>query len=183
MQKLSKLICTLDNCDKVEISEENIMALEIDNIRESKVLIPRKGLKVTNTAEEIYIVLHNKGDRENTPYKTLDCCCGCGTGSKCGSECNCSSSKEPKTVYNLLKNYGLVSIELFLEGEETGEKVFTDYEEGEGCINNYQTSYINEFGDLFIVISRKSKVEDRVSKEDINDKEYLNYFFYETYNN
>jgi hypothetical protein len=181
MQKLAKLVCTLDNCESVVIPEEYIMALEIDNIRESKELKPRVGFKVRRTAEHIYIALHNKGDILTSSDNLHDCNCGCGIGSNCGSSCGCNSLDRDISNYSKLKDYSIVYLELILEGEERGEKIYTDYEEGEGCLNIHQTSIINEFGDLFIVISRSSRVTDKIGEEEANELSYLKHFFFETY--
>lgn len=70
----------------------------------------------------------------------------------------------------------IVSVTVYFEDDEANPvEIFVPWNDDDDNDNRYQKSYINEQGDLFVVISEKLEIEDVFNMAEINNPEYMEF--------
>ena len=157
MHTIKKIIFTLENCEVISIDSEFILDMGFEDIKRSLRMVNGTDLMDLTVCNEVGIVLKGTGDRENKPF-----------GMELGGK-----------VYERLRYNDITAIEVEVEGKEEPISFYVDYDEVWGsCKNKNQKTYTNKFNDLFIVIAKNKGLEDMFNMEEIDEEEYMKYYYY-----
>jgi len=74
----------------------------------------------------------------------------------------------------IMKYPDITSIYIYFTNKKDAKQIYMKWN-GDICTNEYQKSYINQFGDLFIVIDEKLEISDVYDENDINKSEYMDF--------
>lgn len=157
-QEIEKIELVLENCEIITIEGKYIGDFKIENIQYS---INRKALNYI--AEEyscshFSLSAHRGGAISKETRFTL------------------GSINEERNQYNrILFNNDITSIYIHFINQKTPKQIHVKWS-GDSDINNeYQKSYINKFGDLFIVVDRNSELKDVFDLEEVEDEDDMQF--------
>lgn len=83
---------------------------------------------------------------------------------------------EDKTdkCFDRLSKYNDITSIIIVYDDDTTEEYYVDYKGDE--INEYQTNYMNKFGDFYIVISKDKNIFDFFDEDEINDEDIVSIY-------
>jgi len=156
MKTIKKVEFIFENCEHFSIDANYFGDFCIENIHEN---IYRCGLNAIGkfiVADTVVFEIYSEAD-------TLYNCFG-----------------EDRNKFDRIKSYmDITSLELVYD-DGSIETIYVDYEdsiEGQlGTSNTNQKVYKSELGNLYIVIAKDEDIEDFFNKEDINDREFVDYY-------
>ena len=171
MNGISKIEIGLENCEVITIDGKYIGDFDVYNICTN---ISRMGCNYIGKAkscDSFIIEIYRDANVVNNPFGTED--------------------DNDGKIFERIKQYNdITSVTVYYDKKdedyndiETGESdyFYVPYqEETEGQLgspNIYQSTYINNFGDLYIVIDKEEKIFDLFDEEEINDIDNLNFKF------
>lgn len=172
MNGISRIELGLENCEVITIDGKYIGSFDASNIHTD---ISRMGCNYigkSQSCDSFAIEIYRDANIINRPF---------------GIE---NDDDYIKIFERITKYNDITSVTVYYDKKddnykdvETGESDYfyvTYEEENEGQLgspNIYQSSYINDFGDLYIVIDKDKKIFDLFDKEEINDADSLDFKF------
>lgn len=156
MNNVKSIDIVFENCEVYTFPKEDIGYFEISDIRE----------KISRCA-------CNAIDKYKTTY-----CVNIEIFDTNRLQEDCIDSNVVADVFARIVNHNdITQIHIHYE-DDTEEQYLVDYNElneALGAPNKNQKSYISDLGNLYIVISEKEKLEDVFNKEEINDKDVVDF--------
>jgi len=149
-----KIEFILENCECIEIERKYLGHLQIKDIRKT-ISVAAKSMSRHETCDHFSMAAYRNGDEV---YGQL------------GDD----SSLERK--YHRLKAGDIVSINIIYD-DQTEEEVYVTWIGESVYKNDYQHTYINDYGDLFIVINKNKNIEDEFPY-DLEDSACLEYILF-----
>jgi len=156
MNSVKSIDIILENCEVYTFPKEDIGYFELSDIREE---IFRCAINVINkykTAHCVNIELFNTNRFQTNIFDEDD---------------------KTDTFKRIFEGNDITQVHVKYE-DNTEEQFLVDYDElneALGAPNKNQKSYISDLENLYIVISAKEQLEDVFNKEEINDKEVVDY--------
>ena len=65
----------------------------------------------------------------------------------------------------------IVSIDVYFKDKKQPKEIYMPWDGDDNQDNEYQKTYMNQFGDLYIVVDREADIKDFFDLETIEDKE------------
>jgi hypothetical protein len=153
MQKdIEKIKFVFENCESVTIEGKYIGRLFISDIKYSIQRIACNAIREMQSCNHFSISINRKAD--NAKDKGLF-----------GN----FSRLDRINMYS-----DITSIYVYLNDQDEPKQFYVDWD-GDDYTNQNQKVYINKFGDLFLVIDSKKTIDDVFDKEEIEDKENMNF--------
>lgn len=156
MNNVKSIDIVLENCEVYTFPKEDIGYFEISDIREE---IFRCACNAINKYKTAYCVNIEIFDTHRFQTITFD------------------ENNKTDTFERILEGNDITQIHIHYEND-TEEQYLVDYNElneALGAPNKNQKSYISDLGNLYVVISEKEKLEDVFNKEEINNKDVVNF--------
>lgn len=168
MNGISKIEIILENCEVITIEGKYIGAFDVSNIHTSISRMGCNHIGKMQCCESFIIEIYRDANVINKPFGYED--------------------EDQTKIFERIALYNdITSIEVYYDKKdddykdvETGECdcIYVPYEELNenqlGSPNKYQSTHINKYGDLYIVIDKGNKISDKFDLEEINDKVTLN---------
>lgn len=156
MSSVKSIDIVLENCEVYTFPKEDIGYIELSDIREEIIRCACNSINKYKTIHCVNMELFDTHRRQEY----------------------CFDSNVVADVFErIAEGNDITQIHVKYE-DDTEECYLVDYNElneALGAPNKYQQSYISDLGNLYIVINEKEQIEDVFSKEEINDKEVLEY--------
>lgn len=171
MNGISKIEIGLENCEVITINGKYIGGFNVSNIHTDISRLGCNYIGKMQCCDSFMIEIFRDANVINKPFGYED--------------------ENGTYIFQRIEQYNdIVNVKIYYDEKdnnykdiETGEldNVYVPYEEeNEGWLgspNKYQSTYINKFGDLYIVIDKDKKVEDVLNMDEINDEEDLEFKF------
>lgn len=158
-EQIVKVELVLENCEVITIEGKYIGEFRLENITYS---IRRKACNYIGESE---VAKHfsmsinrdcNKEEATETSFGT--------------------ATDWKRNKFERIRQYDdITSIYVYFKGKKKPKVFYTNWGGESEYENDYQKSYINEFGDLFIVIDEKLNIEETFGTDEINDKEIIDF--------
>lgn len=171
MNGISKIEIVLENCEVITINEKYIGDFNISNIHTD---ISRMGCNYIGKmqcCDSFLIEIYRDANVVNKPFGYED-------------------ENQTKIFERIALYNDITSIDVYYDKKydnykdvKTGEHdcIYVPYEEINknqlGSPNKYQSTYINKYGDLYIVVDKDNKISDKFDLEEIDDEDALNFHF------
>lgn len=169
IMKLKSITFNLENCDYITIDGKYIGYFLVEDIRTSIGRVATNAIMKMNTAYTFVIEIHKDANKERYAFGQIDC----------------ESLKD--MPFDRLKAYDdITSIEFELEEQYVNEgemphvehyDYYVNWTGDNDYINESQTSYISNDGNLYIVVAEGKTIEDFFDLEEINDSEFMDFYF------
>lgn len=146
----------LENCEVYTFLKEDIGYFELSDIREEIFRCASNAISKHKTAHCVNIELFNNHRLQPITF---------------------NENEKTDVFKRIFEGNDITQIHIRYE-DKTKEFYLVDYNElneALGAPNKNQKSYISDLGNLYIVISAKEQLEDVFNKEEINDKEVVEY--------
>lgn len=156
MNNVKSIDIVLENCEVYTFPKEDIGYFEISDIREKIFRCACNAVSKYKTAYCVDIELFDTNRFQTTTF---------------------DENNKTDTFKRILEGNDITQIHISYE-DDTEEQYLVDYidlSEALGAPNENQKSYISELGNLYVVISEKEQFEDVFNKEEINDKEVVDF--------
>ena len=154
-KELKSVEIVLENCETILIDRKYIGEIECDNIKKSISRRACNSISVVNTCETFAIQINNKlSENEDSTwiFGTL-------------------ADEKRNPIERLISFNDITSICFkFVDEEDESEQIYVNWGGDSEYSNEYQKSYKNNFGDLFIVISKNKSIEDIFCVEKIEEE-------------
>ncbi len=158
--EIKKIEIVLENCEVITIEGKYIGNFGCTDISYSIERFGCNCIDELKTCKDFYISIY-RDSALNTEFNTTF------------GELN--ETRNP--LKRILDYPDITSIYIYLTKDENNPKEFyVTWGDGE-YDNEYQKSYMNKFGDLFIVVSEKLKLEDVFDMKRIEDEKYMDYIW------
>lgn len=149
-EEIKKIELCFENCELVTIDGKYIGEFNIDNIQRSIRRVACNYIQDALTCDHFSISIHREANKETDGGLFND-----------------------TLKLNRIQKYNdIVSVCVYLNEDtedERVERIYVKWRDSD-CDNEYQKSYMNDSGDLFIVIDKNSSLEDSFDLDEINDK-------------
>lgn len=154
--EINKLEFVLENCEVVVIDGEYIGSLNIGNIERSIRRVACNAISDMQICRHFSISINrNAEDDEKSGSKLF----------------NQFGKKSP--LHRLIQYCDITSIYVHFADNRV-EQFYVKWD-GDECENYNQKSYINKFGDLFVVIDKDMKLDDVFNLNEIEEEDYMNF--------
>ena len=147
----------LENCEMITIDGKYIGNFYLGDVSYSINRIACNSIEELYWTNNFYISINRKADKKENIKYTL-------------GEIN-----KNRNIFNRLTSYpDITSITVnFSNGKS--KSFYVDWNEDDEQNNSYQKTYVNDFGDLFMVINKNKNIEDIWDLNEINDKESIDF--------
>lgn len=154
--KKIELVC--ENCEVITLEGKHIGDLDIDNIKSSIERIACNSIREINSCDSFSISIHRDADNINRDETWI-------FG-------NTDGDRSP--LNRLLKYNDITSVCVyFTDKTKLPKDIYVPWNDEDDYSNTYQKAYINNFGDLFIVIDKNKLLEDIFKAEEMNNEKYM----------
>jgi hypothetical protein len=158
-EQIEKIELVLENCEVITVEGKHIGEFNCEDIKYS---ISRRACN--------YI-----GEMQICENFSMNIHRDCALNKK--SEWTMGELDEERNPFErILKYDDITSVYIYFKEMKEPKVIYPKCGEGE-YENEYQKSYINQFGDLFIVISKDKAFEDVFDKEEIEDKQAMDFIW------
>lgn len=158
-EEIKKIEIILENCEVVTVEGKHIGDFSCNNIEYSINRMGYNYIGETYTCKDFSMSIHKDcalNDKEEWSFGTLD------------------GKRNPLKRINDYKDIASIYI-YFTNDKKDAKQIYVEWGGDNECINEYQKSYINRLGDLFIVISKDLKLEDVFDLEEIEDEDFMGF--------
>jgi hypothetical protein len=161
-EQIEKIELVLENCEVITVEGKHIGDFNCEDIKYS---IDRRGCNYIGkmqTCENFSMSIHRDcalNKKSEWSFGYID--------------------EERNPLERIFKGNDITGIWIYFKDRKEPKVIYPKWGDGE-YDNEYQESYINQFGDLFIVISKDKNFEDVFNKEEIEDKQAMD-FVWEMY--
>ncbi|WP_372011409.1 hypothetical protein NBRC13296_12685 [Paenibacillus chitinolyticus] len=153
-KEIVKIEFIMENTECIEIERRYLGRFQINDIRKN-ISVAAKAMSRHETCDHFSMAAYRSGDEVYGQF---------------GDD----SSLERK--YNRLKVGDIVSINIIYD-DQTEEEVYVTWTGESNYKNESQNTYINNYGDLFIVINKNKKIEEEFNF-DLDDEASLDYMLF-----
>lgn len=172
MNGISKIELTLENCEVITIDGKYIGDFNVLNIRTDIRRLAANCISRTKSCDSFTMEVYRDANVVNFPFGFED-----RHGTKIFDRIMTYSDITGVTVYyDDSEDDDGNTIEMECDHFYVNYK--EEVEDQLGSPNVYQSTYINDFGDLYIVIDKESKVLDVFDEDEINNEHYLDFKFH-----
>lgn len=158
-EEIKKIEIILENCEVITVDGKYIGDFNCNNIEYS---INRMGCNYigeTYTCKDFSMSIHKDcglNNKEEWSFGIFD------------------RKSNPLKRINDYKDITSIRIH-FTDDKKDAKQIYVKWGGDNDYINEYQESYINKFGDLFIVVSKDLKLEEVFDLEEIEDEEFMDF--------
>lgn len=151
MKSIKSIEFVFENCECFSIDAKYLGEFELSDIHQCIHRIASNCIAKMDCANTVAIEIFSEGNKEYSPFGVRD---------------------RDETLFDRFMYHDITSIEIVYD-DETSETYYVDYEGDE--INEYQKNYMNNFGDMYIVISKDKGIFDFFDEDEINDEEIISF--------
>ncbi len=159
-EQISKVEIVLENCEMITIEGKHIGAFDLDDITYSISRIACNYIDEMYTCKNFSISIHTDSNSNKESKWTM----------------GMLEDEQRNPLERIHKYNDITSIYVYFSNNEVPKKFYVSWS-GDDYHNDYQKTYINKFGDLFIVISEENKLEDIFNLEEIEDEQYRKFIW------
>lgn len=157
-EQIKKIELVLENCECVNIEGKYIGHLSMENIKRSINRVASNAIFDMSICGHFSISINRKAEYDESS----------------GEELFDGFGKQ-SPLERLLNYPDITSVYIHFSDGKT-EQFYVEWDGGE-CDNDNQKTYMNEFGDLFIVIDKELKLEDVFDVEEIEDEKHMDFIW------
>jgi len=151
-EEIQKIIIILENCECITVEGKHIGDLNIKNISFSIRRVACNSIQKMYCCSEFAISIH----------------ADCSLNKKSEWTLGEIDAEERDPIERLYKCNDITSVDIYFNTGEC-QQVFVPWNEEDDYTNKYQKTYINKFGDLYIVVSKNTEFDDVFDREEIED--------------
>lgn len=153
MKRIKSIRFVFENCECFSIDAKYLGEFELSDIHKCIHRIAANCIAKMDCANTVAIEIFSEGNKEYSPFDVI--------------------RDEDETLFDRLNMYhDITSIDIIYD-DDTSEMYYVDYEGDE--TNEYQKNYMNNFGDMYIVISKDKGIFDFFDEDEINDEEIISF--------
>lgn len=159
--KLKQITFHFENCECLTVDGKYIGEFRVDKLRTSICRIACNAINRMDVAGRVVIEIHKNANNEHHPFGQNDL---------------------TDTVFNRLCYGDITSIDFELidsYSKNNTEKYsyYVDWIGDNDYKNEAQHTYISDLGHLYLVICKDEHIENHFDMNDINDKDYMDFYF------
>lgn len=147
-----------ENCEYFSIDAKYFGAFQLTDFCRSIHRVGCNAILKMNLVDTVVMEIFSEGNGQYNPFGDED---------------------EVNNFFDRLQTYDDITSISVTYDDDTVEEYYVDYKEEVedqlGSPNVYQHTYMNKFGDLYIVISKDKGIFDFFDKEEINNKENIDF--------
>lgn len=152
MKSVKSVEFVFENCECFSIDAKYFGTLKLSDFHLCIQRIAANAIVKMNCVGTVAMEIFSDGNKKYAPF-------GC--------------EDEAEKCFDRLNMYhDITSIEIIYD-DDTSETYYVDYE-GDAT-NEYQKNYMNNFGDMYIVISKDKGISDFFDEDEINDEEIISF--------
>lgn len=153
-EQIDKIEIVLENCEIITIKGEYIGDLDIKDIRYSIGRIGCNYIDEAYTCEHFSMSINNDASLDDKVKFTLG---------------DVDERRNP--LERIMQCNDIVSIDVYFKDKKQPKEIYMPWDGDDNQDNEYQKTYMNQFGDLYIVVDREADIKDFFDLETIEDKE------------
>ena len=157
--KLKYVTFILENCDAITIDGKYIGEFLIEDIQTSISRVASNCIMKMDIANTVAIEIHKDANKERYPFEQI-----------------IEDWKE--TVFDRIDEHSditCVEFELVNDSKVEHYEYYVDWIGDSDYVNEAQSVYISDCGNLYLVINKDKKIKDFFDYEMIDDDEYMNF--------
>ena len=158
MKDVKSIEFIFENCECFSIDAKYFGELYLTDFRTSIHRVSSNAILKMNLVDTVVMEIFSEGNGKYNPLGDED---------------------EVNNFFDRLQTYDDITSISVTYDDDTVEEYYVDYKEAVedqlGSPNIYQHTYMNNSGDLYIVISKDKDIFDFLDEEVINDNEYMNF--------
>ncbi|MCM3109886.1 hypothetical protein [Lederbergia lenta] len=155
--ELKQVNLILENCEVLEIDRKYIGYFHIGNIKTSINRNACNSISKDIVCEDFTIEINRSFKDEELMQYTFG---------------DLSEKRNP--IERLLRYPDITALEIVYQ-DDSKEYIYVDWQVEDGDTNKNQKNLINNFGDLYIVISENKGIEDFYNNEEINNEDIVDF--------
>lgn len=159
--EINKIEIVLENCEVITVDGKYIGDFSCEGIEHSISRVACNSIKESYTCKDFSMSIHRDCSLNDIEEWTL------------------GVSDIKRDPLKRINNYNdITSIYIyFTKDKENPKQIYVKWGGDSDYNNEYQKSYINKFGDLFIVVSEDLKLGDVFDMREIEDKNSINWIW------
>ena len=161
--RLKEITFVFENCEYITIDGKYVGYFLVDDIKTSFARIACNYIGKQVSTDTFVIEIHKDANKERCPF---------------------GITAYKQMTFDRFKENDITSIEFVLEKEVDENtmrtekyKYYTTWTGDDWQTNDAQSTYISKDGNLYVVIAKDKKVEDFFNLEEIDDSDYMNFYF------
>jgi len=167
--KLKSIEFILENCDSIVVDGKYIGYFDVSDIKSSISRIACNSIARMDVANTVVIETHNDANKKRHLFE-------CDEFEEESTFDRLCAGDVTRIMFDLIDEFPPV------DSREQKIEHYDYYVDWVGCNdddseNKAQTTYVSDLGNLYLVISKEKSVEDFFNKEEINDKDYVDFTF------
>lgn len=147
-----------ENCEYFSIDAKYFGAFQLTDFCTSIHRVASNAILKMNLVDTVVMEIFSEGNGQYKPFGVGD---------------------EVNNFFDRLQTYDDITSISVTYDDDTVEEYYVDYKEAVedqlGSPNVYQHTYMNKFGDLYIIINKDKGIFDFFDEEEINDKDNLEF--------
>lgn len=151
---LKEVTFIFENCDSITIDGKYVGEFLVDDIKTSFERMACNYIGKCETANTFVIEIHKDANKER---------------------CALGVEEWKQMTFDRFGGCDIASIEFELEGKRYS--YYVNWTGDDDCLNDAQSNYISKLDNLYVVIAENKKVEDVFDLEEINDSDYMDFYF------
>jgi hypothetical protein len=159
MQKnINKIELVLENCEVIVVEGKNIGQLDIGDIKYSIRRTACNYIDEMLSCEHFYLTINRAGNINSKTVWTLG-----------------ESEQERNSFERIHRHPDITSAYIYFKDNDKPKQIYVPWDGESDYHNDAQKTYLNKFGDLFIVIEKDTKLEDVFDLEEIEHKGHMDF--------
>lgn len=151
--EIIKIELVLENCEVITIKGKHIGDFVCEDIKYSIQRLACNSINEVYSCETFYMSIHRDCSLNKESNWTVG---------------NLPEEREP--LKRILEYPDITCIYIYFKDKKNPQKIYPKWSEGDEYSNKYQKTYMNKFGDLYIVIDKNLNLEDVFDKQEIEDE-------------
>lgn len=155
MKEVKEIQLVLENCEVIYVPVKVIGQINIEGLSRSIYRQACNSISDSEECDEFVIQIHRSFDT---------------------SEHGSGFTKDDKTLpFKRISDYSDITAIVVKYEDDSEEYIFVPWNEESEYENTYQKNLINEWGDLYIVISKKKDIKDVFEEEELTNKDEIEF--------
>lgn len=160
--RLKNITFILENCDTITIDGKYIGTIQCSDIKKELRRIAINSVNMYECCDMFFIEINKNANTKKKPFDYSD-------------------FEEYEVFSRLTKYQDITAIKIILiddiEDKEYIYDFYVSWNDVDETDNSYQTYYISELGDLYLMINKSFNVMDYIDKEHVNDSKMNDFYW------